>query len=67
VKKQTQQPEPLDERIEAFRAELERFIDGKIEEMRKECPGVPAQVLRNLVSNRAPGCPCLQVKELLQS
>jgi hypothetical protein len=66
--KNKQQPDvPIDEKIEAFRAELEQYIDSKIAEMKAECPGVPEQVLRNLVSHRAPGCPCLQALELARS
>jgi hypothetical protein len=61
------QPEPLDERIEAFRAELDRYIDSKVAEMKRECPGVPEVVLRRLIENRAPGCPCLQAQELCRS
>jgi len=62
------QPElPLEDRIAAFHAELERYIEGKVEEMKRESPGVPVQVLRNLVSHRAPGCPCRQAEELLRS
>jgi hypothetical protein len=67
MSKQTPQPEPLDERIERFKAELENFITEKIEAMRQEAPGVPVQVLRNLVNNRAPGCPCAQATDLLKS
>jgi hypothetical protein len=35
--------------------------------LKKECPGVPMQVLRNLVENRAPNCPCAQSLELLRT
>jgi hypothetical protein len=61
------QPEISEERIERFRAELNDYIDQRIEEMGKDCPGVPRQVLRNLVENRAIGCPCRQAQELLRS
>jgi hypothetical protein len=57
----------LEDRIEAFRAELDRWIDEKIEVLGKDCPGVPRQVLKNLVENRAPGCRCLQALQLLES
>jgi hypothetical protein len=61
------QPEPLEDRIERFRDELERWIDEKVQEMGLSCPGVPRQVLKNLVENRAPGCRCLQALQLLES
>jgi hypothetical protein len=68
LKKSPPQPdEPLEDRIERFRAELEKFIDEKVEEMGLSCPGVPRQVLKNLAENRAPGCRCLQALELLRS
>jgi hypothetical protein len=59
--------QPLDERIESFHAELEAFIESKIKIMKDECPGVPETVLRRLVANRAPNCPCAQAQELLRS
>jgi len=65
--KRTPQPEPLGERIERIRAEAEAFIESKIREMKTDCPGVPEQVLRNLVENRAKGCPCQQALELERS
>ncbi|SHM40863.1 hypothetical protein [Bradyrhizobium lablabi] len=37
---------PLDERINTFRAELDAFIDSKVQELKKTCPGVPDGVLR---------------------
>jgi hypothetical protein len=62
------QPEqPLDERIESFRAELETFIESKLDDLQKEAPGVPRVVLKNLVENRARGCPCQQAIELLRT
>jgi hypothetical protein len=60
-------PEPLEDRILALRAEIEAMIDAKVIELKKTCEGVPIQVLRNLISNRAPNCPCAQALDLLRS
>jgi hypothetical protein len=64
--KPPQPDEPLGERIEKFRSELETHIEGKVRELKLECPNVPEGVLRNLISHRAPGCLCLQVLQLEQ-
>jgi hypothetical protein len=53
---------PLAERIADFRDELDQFIDSRTEEIRAEAPGVPLQVLRNILTNRAGGCQCQAVK-----
>jgi len=37
---------PLDERIKALRADIDAFIDARVEEETKRCPGVPAVTLR---------------------
>jgi len=42
--------QPLDERITALRAEIDKFIDAMVAEDVKACPGVPAGVLRNLIT-----------------
>jgi hypothetical protein len=60
-------PEPLDERIEKFRAELDAYIETRVIALKQECPGVPEGILRRLIENRAPGCPCAQATELLKS
>jgi hypothetical protein len=48
----------LKERIEAIRDEIDEIIDARVEAQRPQCPGVPAQVLRNLITNRSGGCHC---------
>jgi hypothetical protein len=58
---------PIDEKIESFRAELERYIESRLDDLQKEAPGVPRVVLRNLVENRARGCVCIQALELARS
>jgi hypothetical protein len=62
------QPElPLEERIEAFRAELDAFLDKKAIEIKATCESVPIQVIKNLLANRAPNCPCAQALDVLRS
>ena len=51
------------ERIEEIRAEANGFIDERVSELAKKTPGVPPGVIRGLIENRAPGCPCLQAIE----
>jgi hypothetical protein len=63
----TKEPEPLGERIEKFRAEVDAYVETRIGEMKSECPGVPETILRRLVENRARGCVCLQALELERS
>lgn len=54
---------PLDERVKAFRAELDAFIDAHVAEIKKTCPGVPETALRNCLT-RGMGCPCATVLEI---
>lgn len=50
----------LEERIKAFQAELDSFIDERVAELKKDCPGVPEPVLRaGLIRNV--GCQCQAV------
>lgn len=56
---------PLDARIEAFRAELDSFIDARVAEIKKECAGVPEGVLRNILV-RGSGCQCAAVQNLFR-
>jgi len=51
---------PLEERIEKLRAEIDAFIDERVVEEAKTCPGVPLVVVRRLIENRAPGNPFQQ-------
>jgi hypothetical protein len=50
----------LQNRINAVRAEIDALIDKKVAEAVKTSPGIPAGVLRNLITNRAPECQCRQ-------
>lgn len=54
---------PLEERIKNLRADLDAFIDARVEQIKKECPGVPAGVLRNSLT-RGMGCQCAAYLEI---
>jgi hypothetical protein len=49
---------PLEERIQNIRADIDAYIDARVEADRKANPGVPGPVLRNLITVRAGGCQC---------
>lgn len=55
---------PLEERIQQIRAEIEAIIDTRVNAVAGESPGVPPGVIRNLLTARAPACPCSQYLEL---
>ncbi len=55
---------PLEDRIKKIRADIEAIIDAKAEAAAKENPGVPSGVIRNLLTARAPACPCAQYLEI---
>lgn len=48
---------PLEERIQSIRAEIEAFIESKVEAERKRLPGMPATVLRHGITGGI-GCQC---------
>jgi hypothetical protein len=54
----------LEERIRQVRADIEAVIDARVGAVAKESPGVPPGVIRNLLTARAPACPCAQYLEL---
>lgn len=54
----------LEDRIKQIRTEIEAIIDACAGTVAKENPGVPAGVIRNLLTARAPACPCAQYLEL---
>ncbi|WP_256809016.1 hypothetical protein [Bradyrhizobium sp. Bra64] len=54
----------LEERIEELRAEIDGIIDDRVARIAGESPGVPAGVIRNLLTARAPSCRCAQYIEL---
>ena len=51
-------------RIEELRAEIDGIIDARVATIASESPGVPAGVIRNLLTARAPSCRCAQYLEL---
>jgi hypothetical protein len=55
---------PLEDRIRQIRTEIETIIDARAEVVARESPGVPPGVIRNLLTARAPSCPCAQYLEL---
>jgi hypothetical protein len=55
---------PIEERIRQIRADIDAIIDARTEAVAKENPGVPSGVIRNLLTARAPACPCAQYLEL---
>jgi hypothetical protein len=54
----------LEERIRLVRADIEAIIDARVDAVAKQSPGVPSGVIRNLLTARAPACPCAQYLEL---
>jgi hypothetical protein len=57
----------LRDEITALRDKLTAWLDNEAAEEKKTCPGVPANVLRQLMSNEAPGCLCLQTLKRLEA
>ena len=57
-------PPPLESRITELRAEIEAVIDARAQAVARESPGVPIGVIRNLLTARAPACPCTQYLQL---
>jgi hypothetical protein len=55
---------PLEDRIRQIRADIDAIIDARAEAVAKENPGVPSGVVRNLLTARAPDCPCAQYLEI---
>ena len=58
-------PAPLEDRIKQIRSDIEAIIDARAEAVTKENPGVPTGVIRNLLTARAPACPCAQYLEII--
>ena len=54
----------LEDRIRQIRTDIDAIIDARTEAVAKENPGVPSGVIRNLLTARAPACPCAQYLEL---
>jgi hypothetical protein len=54
----------LEARIKQIRADIDGIIDARAKAVAKESPGVPLGVIRNLLTARAPACPCSQYLEI---
>ena len=54
----------LDHRIRQIRAEIDTIIDAKAKAVARQSPGVPLDVIRNLLTARAGACPCAQYLEI---
>lgn len=52
---------PLVDRIRVLRAEADAFIDEQARALSETSPGVPIQVLRNMLTNGSHGCQCRAV------
>jgi hypothetical protein len=61
--KSTRTP-PLEDRIRQIRTDIDAVIDARAQAVAKESPGVPLGVIRNLLTARAPACPCGQYLEI---
>jgi hypothetical protein len=57
-------PPTLEDRIQRIRGEINAIIDAKAAAVARESPGVPLGVIRNLLTARAPACPCAQYLEI---
>ncbi|MEH2534418.1 hypothetical protein V1277_006286 [Bradyrhizobium sp. AZCC 1588] len=57
---------PLEERIEKLRADIDAFIDTRIAKEAKDCPGVPAVMLRQMATSGSGGCQCAAYLKLKQ-
>ena len=55
---------PLEEKIRQIRADIEAIVNARAEAVARQSPGVPLGVIRNLLTARAPTCPCAQYLEL---
>ncbi|MBR0780464.1 hypothetical protein [Bradyrhizobium iriomotense] len=54
----------IEERIEELRREIDGIIDARVATIANDSPGVPAGVIRNLLTARVPSCRCAQYIEL---
>lgn len=56
----TQRTPTLDDRIRQVQEEVETIIEARVAAVAAQSPGVPAGVIRNLITARAPACACAQ-------
>jgi hypothetical protein len=50
----------LEDRIQQIRGEIETIIEARVAAVAEQSPGVPAGVIRNLITARTPACACAQ-------
>ena len=50
----------LEDRIRQLRSEVDSMIEARVAAVAEQSPGVPAGVIRNLITARAPTCACAQ-------
>ena len=55
----------LEQRIKQLRAEIDTIVDARAEAVARQSPGVPLEVIRNLLVARAPTCRCAQYLEVI--
>ena len=63
-KPQSTRTASLEDRIRQIRADIDAIIEARTKIVAKENPGVPSGVIRNLLTARAPACPCAQYLEI---
>jgi hypothetical protein len=54
----------LEQRIRQVRADIDALVDARAQTVAQDSPGVPIGVIRNMLTARAPACPCTQYIEL---
>lgn len=57
----------LEQRIKQVRSDIDALIDARAQAVARESPGVPIGVIRNMLTARAPTCPCMQYLELFSA
>jgi len=55
----------LEDRIKQLRAEIDTIVDARAEAVARQSPGVPQEVIRNLLVAGAPACRCTQYLEMI--
>lgn len=55
---------PLEERIRKLREEIDAIVDARVDETATDSPGIPKEVLRQMLTARATGCQCSQYLQL---
>ena len=56
----------LDERISAIRDEINAIIDGRVKEIKIDCPGVPDGSIRRMITAQNTSCECRQYLDLFK-